>query len=69
MKKSKFRKLKLSKESISKLEQSKIGGVVPAGTCEGPCEGGTGCCNGSQGVCYDPESYSGWQICICDIEF
>ena len=43
MKKSKFKKLKLNKSSISKLEQAKIGGA-PAQTCESPCIGGTDCC-------------------------
>ncbi|MGH1386640.1 hypothetical protein [Kordia sp.] len=44
MKKSKFKKLKLNKSSISKLDQAKIGGAIAAETCEGPCQGGTGCC-------------------------
>ncbi|MEM6685031.1 MAG: hypothetical protein AAF617_04465 [Bacteroidota bacterium] len=44
MKKSKFKKLQLSKKSISKLAQSKIGGAEIAITCEGPCQGGTSCC-------------------------
>ncbi|KAB8154885.1 hypothetical protein EZY14_003115 [Kordia sp. TARA_039_SRF] len=68
MKKTKFNKLKLNKESISKLDQAKIGGAVPAETCEGPCQGGTGCCNPGEPIekCYtehDGGASCGW-ICI-----
>ncbi|MGH1385857.1 hypothetical protein [Kordia sp.] len=67
MKKQNLKSLKLSKKSISKLTSLK-GGSVPAETCESPCQGGTDCCNGSQGVCYDPESVSWvYRICICPI--
>jgi hypothetical protein len=45
MKKSNFKNLKLRKESISKLDQSKVIGAF-AETCEPPCQGGTECCSG-----------------------
>ena len=66
MKKSKFKKLKLNKESISKLAQAKIGGAIEAETCEGPCQGGTGCCiPGPAPKCYTEHGgpSCGW-ICI-----
>jgi hypothetical protein len=44
MKKSKFQKLCLEKKTISKLDQSKIGGADIAQTCESPCIWGTTCC-------------------------
>ncbi len=67
MKKQNLKSLKLSKSSVSKLTTISGGVADAAATCESPCQGGTGCCNGSVGVCYDPESYSAYNICICPI--
>ncbi|MEM6718222.1 MAG: hypothetical protein AAF611_02805 [Bacteroidota bacterium] len=76
MKKQHLKSLKLRKKSISNLTiltggaDADHGNVAAAaGTCESPCKGGTGCCNGTQTleVCtYDPKSLS-WKYeeCIC----
>lgn len=69
MKKRNLKSLKLNKKSISNLTS----GATPAQTCEGPCKGGTGCCEGGEPhtmqldpVCtFDPASIS-WRIGVCD---
>ena len=54
MKKKNFKTLQLNKKAITKF--SIQGGKVPAETCEGPCQNGTGCCNGTnESIC---ECYS-----------
>lgn len=74
MKKQNLKSLKLNKKSISDLttlvggaDAHGNGNAVPAETCEGPCKGGTGCCNNSIGpeCTFDPESIS-WIFNICD---
>lgn len=76
MKKQNLKSLKLNKKSISSLtrlfggaDAHGNGNAAPAKTCEGPCKGGTGCCNGTGTVgpacTFDPESVS-WIIGVCD---
>ena len=76
MKKQQLKSLKLNKRAISDLSML-LGGAddhgngndAAAGTCEGPCKGGTGCCNGTQSYgpecTIDPESIS-WRFGVCD---
>lgn len=46
MKKKSLKKLSLKVNTISNLESSALKGGE---TCESPCQGGTGCCNGGGG--------------------
>jgi hypothetical protein len=73
MKKQHLKILTLNKKSISNLNDL-IGGAAPAQTCEGPCQGGTGCCEADGErhtmqigpVCtIDPNSIS-WIVNVCD---
>jgi hypothetical protein len=45
MTKKNLKSLKLNKKIVSNFNELAGG---QAGTCEGPCKGGTGCCNGSE---------------------
>ncbi|MGH1387957.1 hypothetical protein [Kordia sp.] len=49
MKKKNLKSLKLNKKFVANFNELAGG---KAGTCEGPCQGGTGCCNGgNSGLC------------------
>ena len=60
MKKKNPKSLKLIKKFVANFNELTGG---QAGTCEGPCKGGTGCCNGDTDLCVS-ETY-GAHLCNC----
>ncbi|MGH1387954.1 hypothetical protein [Kordia sp.] len=60
MKKQQIKSLRLNKKFVASMNGSILGGK--AATCEGPCQGGTGCCNGATSLCV---SETGGYNCNC----
>ena len=66
MKKQQLKKLKLKTNTISNLQSNALKGGA---SCEAPCQGGTGCCNGGTRNSCDKScrvSREHGHLCICD---
>ncbi|MEM6721142.1 MAG: hypothetical protein AAF611_17565 [Bacteroidota bacterium] len=66
MKKKQLKVLKLNKKLVANVSETILAGK--AGTCEGPCKGGTSCCNGHTGDICDFELSMSNRFGVCDCD-